>query len=66
LFYTANSYGPNGFTAHYTLVEYLMGVTTEWLACVLFLFPMLFVFLPSISALDASSFLSLFSMPDEY
>ncbi|KAJ6522739.1 hypothetical protein B0H19DRAFT_1043459 [Mycena capillaripes] len=34
-YYNPNSYGPNGFTAHYTLVEYLMGVTTEWLACVL-------------------------------
>ncbi|KAF7373953.1 hypothetical protein MSAN_00607800 [Mycena sanguinolenta] len=34
-YYNPNNYGSNGFTAHYTLVEYLMGVTTEWLACVL-------------------------------
>ncbi|KAJ7321701.1 hypothetical protein DFH08DRAFT_1033720 [Mycena albidolilacea] len=34
-YYNFHNYGPNGFTAHYTLVEYLMGVMTEWLACVL-------------------------------
>jgi hypothetical protein len=32
--FSVRNYGPNGFTAHYTLVEYLMGVMTEWLACV--------------------------------
>ncbi|KAJ7812048.1 hypothetical protein B0H13DRAFT_2471672 [Mycena leptocephala] len=34
-YYNPNSYSPNGFTAHYTLVEYVMRVTTEWLACVI-------------------------------
>ncbi|KAF7344011.1 hypothetical protein MVEN_01690500 [Mycena venus] len=34
-YYNVNNYTLDGFTSHYTLVEYLMGVTTEWLACVL-------------------------------
>jgi len=34
-YYNPANYGDSGFTSHYTLVEYLMGVTTEWLACVL-------------------------------
>ncbi|KAF7331523.1 hypothetical protein MKEN_00031200 [Mycena kentingensis (nom. inval.)] len=34
-YYNPENYGPHGFSDHFTLVEYLMGVTTEWLACVL-------------------------------
>ncbi|KAF8172233.1 hypothetical protein K438DRAFT_1981685 [Mycena galopus ATCC 62051] len=34
-YFDPNNYGPDGFTPHYTVVEYLMGVTAEWLACVL-------------------------------
>ncbi|KAK7046411.1 hypothetical protein R3P38DRAFT_3388262 [Favolaschia claudopus] len=35
ILHSPNTYGEHGFSSHYTLVEYLMGVTTEWLACVL-------------------------------
>ncbi|KAJ7038999.1 hypothetical protein C8F04DRAFT_1034191 [Mycena alexandri] len=34
-YYDPNNYGEFGFTPHFTVVEYLMGVTTEWVACVL-------------------------------
>ncbi|KAJ7087102.1 hypothetical protein C8R44DRAFT_752281 [Mycena epipterygia] len=34
-YYNPNNYGPSGFTPHFTVVEYLMGVLTEWLACML-------------------------------
>ncbi|KAJ7065708.1 hypothetical protein C8F01DRAFT_751313 [Mycena amicta] len=34
-YYDPNNYGPHGFSDHFTLVEYIMGVTTEWLACLL-------------------------------
>ncbi|KAJ7493758.1 hypothetical protein FB451DRAFT_1164630 [Mycena latifolia] len=34
-YYDPENYGPTGFTPHFTVIEYLLGVVTEWLACVL-------------------------------
>ncbi|KAJ7174873.1 hypothetical protein C8R46DRAFT_1081947 [Mycena filopes] len=34
-YYNPANYSPSGFSAHFTLVEYLLGVTTEWSAAVL-------------------------------
>ncbi|KAJ7768935.1 hypothetical protein B0H16DRAFT_1518667 [Mycena metata] len=34
-YYNPANYGLNGFSVHYTVVEYLLGVTPEWIAVVL-------------------------------
>ncbi|KAJ7696951.1 hypothetical protein B0H17DRAFT_1197691 [Mycena rosella] len=34
-YYDPANYGPTGFTPHFTVIEYVLGVMTEWLACVL-------------------------------
>ncbi|KAK7018275.1 hypothetical protein R3P38DRAFT_3200638 [Favolaschia claudopus] len=34
-YYNPDNYDAHGFTRSYTLMEYLLGVTTEWLACFL-------------------------------
>nr|GAT51314.1 predicted protein [Mycena chlorophos] len=34
-YFDPNNYGPHGFSDHFTLVEYIMGVTMEWVSCVL-------------------------------
>ncbi|KAJ7452676.1 hypothetical protein B0H11DRAFT_1927232 [Mycena galericulata] len=34
-YYDPNNYGSNGFTPHFTAIEYVLGVVTEWLACLL-------------------------------
>ncbi|KAJ7722898.1 hypothetical protein DFH07DRAFT_284352 [Mycena maculata] len=34
-YYDPNNYGPSGFTPHFTVIEYLLGVIMEWLACML-------------------------------
>ncbi|KAJ6554234.1 hypothetical protein B0H19DRAFT_1152935 [Mycena capillaripes] len=34
-YYNPDNYGDSGFTPRFTLFEYLLGVLTEWLACVL-------------------------------
>ncbi|KAJ6554299.1 hypothetical protein B0H19DRAFT_1153102 [Mycena capillaripes] len=34
-YYDPDNYGATGFTPRFTIIEYLLGVLTEWLACVL-------------------------------